>query len=178
MAAERAERRLAAILAAGVAGYSWLMGADEEGTRAALKAIRRELGDPKIAEHRSRILGLDPRTRPPATGSWRSARRHDPLPPPCPSLTLPRDPRIKSGEGREARAARRWGPRGQGVDDLHSLRPEESTSQVLSGIRIIEQPPRRASRRPTSRSINARGASRISADFDVAQASPAPRLTE
>src|SRR6202049_160246 len=53
---KRAERRLAAILAAGVAGYSRLMGADEEGTLAALKAIRRELGDPKIAEHRGRIV--------------------------------------------------------------------------------------------------------------------------
>ena len=53
---ERVERRLAAILAADVAGYSRLMGADEEGTLAALKAIRRELGDPKIAEHHGRIV--------------------------------------------------------------------------------------------------------------------------
>ena len=51
-----ATRRLAAILAADVAGYSRLMGGDEEGTLAALKAIRRELGDPKIAEHRGRIV--------------------------------------------------------------------------------------------------------------------------
>ena len=43
-------RRLAAILAADVAGYSRLMGADEEGTLAALRAIRRELADPKIKE--------------------------------------------------------------------------------------------------------------------------------
>jgi adenylate cyclase len=49
-------RRLAAILAADVAGYSRLMGADEEGTLARLKAIRRELGDPKIKEHRGRIV--------------------------------------------------------------------------------------------------------------------------
>jgi adenylate cyclase len=53
---QRAERRLAAILAADVAGYSRLMGADEEGTLAALKAIRRELSNPKIAEHRGRIV--------------------------------------------------------------------------------------------------------------------------
>jgi len=53
---ERTNRRLAAILAADVAGYSRLMGADEEGTLAALKAIRRELGDPMIAEHRGRIV--------------------------------------------------------------------------------------------------------------------------
>jgi adenylate cyclase len=39
-----------------VAGYSRLMGEDEEGTLAALKAIRRELVDPKIAEHRGRIV--------------------------------------------------------------------------------------------------------------------------
>src|SRR5467141_4363535 len=52
----RAERRLAAILAADVAGYSRLMGADEEGTLAALKAIRRELVDPRIVEHRGRIV--------------------------------------------------------------------------------------------------------------------------
>src|SRR5258707_1454612 len=53
---ERAERRLAAVLAADVAGYSRLMGADEEGTLAELKAIRRELGDPKIAERRGRVV--------------------------------------------------------------------------------------------------------------------------
>ena len=56
MAEARAERRLAAILAADVAGYSRLMGLDEEGTLAALKAYRRELIDPKIAEHRGRIV--------------------------------------------------------------------------------------------------------------------------
>src|ERR1700730_13729565 len=44
----RVERRLAAILAVDVAGYSRLMGEDEEGTLAALRAIGRELGDPKI----------------------------------------------------------------------------------------------------------------------------------
>ena len=49
-------RRLAAILAADVAGYSRLMGADEEGTLERLKALRRELVDPKIAEHRGRIV--------------------------------------------------------------------------------------------------------------------------
>jgi len=49
-------RRLAAILAADIAGYSRLMGADEEGTLAALKAIRRELADPKVEEHRGRIV--------------------------------------------------------------------------------------------------------------------------
>jgi adenylate cyclase len=51
-----AERRLAAILAADVAGYSRLMGQDEEGTLARLKAHRRELVDPKIREHRGRIV--------------------------------------------------------------------------------------------------------------------------
>src|SRR6516164_3086323 len=56
MSEGRVERRLAAILAADVAGYSRLMGEDEEGTLAALKAIRRDLGDPKIAEHRGRIV--------------------------------------------------------------------------------------------------------------------------
>src|SRR3954471_4465315 len=56
MAEARAERRLAAILAADVAGYSRLMGADEEGTLAALKLHRRELVDPKISEHRGRIV--------------------------------------------------------------------------------------------------------------------------
>ena len=52
----RVERRLAAILAADVAGYSRLMGADEEGTLERLKALRRELVDPKIAEHHGRIV--------------------------------------------------------------------------------------------------------------------------
>jgi adenylate cyclase len=51
-----ATRRLAAILAADVAGYSRLMGADEEGTLERLKALRRELLDPKIAEDHGRIV--------------------------------------------------------------------------------------------------------------------------
>src|SRR4051794_11763930 len=49
-------RRLPAILAADVAGYSRLMGADEEGTLERLKTLRRELVDPKIAEHKGRIV--------------------------------------------------------------------------------------------------------------------------
>ena len=51
-----ATRRLATILAADVVGYSRLMGADEEGTLERLKALRRELVDPKIAEHHGRIV--------------------------------------------------------------------------------------------------------------------------
>jgi adenylate cyclase len=53
---ERTQRRLAAILAADVVGYSRLMGADEEGTLTQLKGHRRDLVDPKIAEHRGRIV--------------------------------------------------------------------------------------------------------------------------
>ncbi|MGC2826287.1 MAG: adenylate/guanylate cyclase domain-containing protein, partial [Pseudolabrys sp.] len=56
MAEARVERRLAAILAADVAGYSRLMGVEEEGTLAALKACRHDLIDPKIAEHRGRVV--------------------------------------------------------------------------------------------------------------------------
>ena len=56
MAGERTERRLAAILAADVAGYSRLMGADEVGTLAALKAIRREVVDPALSENKGRIF--------------------------------------------------------------------------------------------------------------------------
>jgi len=56
LASERVERRLTAILAADVAGYSRLMGADEEETLARLKAHRRELVDPRIGEHRGRIV--------------------------------------------------------------------------------------------------------------------------
>jgi TolB-like protein len=58
MANPHVERRLAAILAADVAGYSRLMGADEEGTLAALKAYRREVIDLKLAEHRGRIVRI------------------------------------------------------------------------------------------------------------------------
>ena len=50
MAEARIERRLAAILAADVAGHSRLMGTDEEGTLAALKELRRDLADPKIVK--------------------------------------------------------------------------------------------------------------------------------
>ena len=53
---EGTQRGLAAIVAADVVGYSRLMGVDEEGTLAALEAHRRELVDPKVAEHRGRIV--------------------------------------------------------------------------------------------------------------------------
>jgi class 3 adenylate cyclase/TolB-like protein len=56
LAAEQVERRLAAVLAADVAGYSRLMGADEEGTLAWLKAVRKTLVDPAITSHRGRIV--------------------------------------------------------------------------------------------------------------------------
>jgi adenylate cyclase len=56
VASDRLERRLAAILAGDVAGYSRLMGADEEGTLARLNATRHELLDPQVAEHRGRIV--------------------------------------------------------------------------------------------------------------------------
>jgi class 3 adenylate cyclase/pimeloyl-ACP methyl ester carboxylesterase len=56
MAEERVDRRLAAIFAADVAGYSRLMGRDEEGTHAALKSVRHSLFDPKIEQHRGRIV--------------------------------------------------------------------------------------------------------------------------
>ena len=56
MSGERVERRLAAILAADVAGYSRLMGANEEGTLAQLKTIRKAFVNPAIAEHRGRIV--------------------------------------------------------------------------------------------------------------------------
>jgi adenylate cyclase len=61
---ERVERRLAAVLAADVAGYSRLMRADEEGVLARLKAARKSLVDPTIAAHRGRIVKRR------ATASW------------------------------------------------------------------------------------------------------------
>jgi adenylate cyclase len=56
LAGERVERRLAAVLAADVAGYSRLMGRDEERTLANLKSFRKTLVDPAIAAHRGRIV--------------------------------------------------------------------------------------------------------------------------
>src|SRR6266568_2011526 len=56
LASERVERRLTAILAADVAGYSRLTGFDEEGTHARLQDHLRSLVDPKIAEHRGRVV--------------------------------------------------------------------------------------------------------------------------
>jgi len=56
MEERRVERRLAAVLAADVAGYSRLMGCDEEGTLGQLKMFRKILVDPKIATHRGRIV--------------------------------------------------------------------------------------------------------------------------
>ena len=58
MAEERAQRRLAAILAADVVGYSRLMGEDETGTLTALKELRSAVIDPTIAEYRGRIVKL------------------------------------------------------------------------------------------------------------------------
>src|SRR3712207_3699363 len=58
MAAPRAERRLAAILAADVVGYSRLVERDERGTLGRLKAHRKELVEPLLAEHRGRIVKL------------------------------------------------------------------------------------------------------------------------
>src|SRR5450759_3033308 len=56
MVEQRVERRLTAILAGDVVGYSRLMGADEEGTLSRLNAHRREFLEPKIADHRGRIV--------------------------------------------------------------------------------------------------------------------------
>jgi len=56
MASGRDERRLTAILAADVVGYSRLIEADESGTRAALRALRSEVTDPHIAEQAGRIV--------------------------------------------------------------------------------------------------------------------------
>ena len=53
---EPVQRRLAAILASDVAGYSRLMGVDEEETLDRLKTLRRELIDPKIEEHHGRLV--------------------------------------------------------------------------------------------------------------------------
>src|SRR6266571_2221619 len=56
METQRVERKLSAVLAADVAGYSRLVGIDEEGTLAQLRSIRLELIDPAIAVHRGRIV--------------------------------------------------------------------------------------------------------------------------
>ena len=56
MAEKRLDRRLAAILAEDVAGYSRLIGADEEGTHARINDLRSDFLEPKIAEHRGRIV--------------------------------------------------------------------------------------------------------------------------
>jgi class 3 adenylate cyclase len=69
------ERRLAAILASDVVGYSRLIRADEEGTLAALKGLRADLIDPTLAEHIGAIqrggpLVADHATRVASGGSW------------------------------------------------------------------------------------------------------------
>ena len=56
LSTEHVERRLAAILAADVAGSCRLIGIDEEGTLAQLKALRKTLVDPKVADHRGRVV--------------------------------------------------------------------------------------------------------------------------
>ena len=58
MAAARVERRLTAILAADIVGYSRLVERDEAGTLAAIRALRREVIDPLLAEHHGRIVKL------------------------------------------------------------------------------------------------------------------------
>ena len=56
MAEQRVQRRLAAILAADVVGYSRLMREDETETLAQLKTLRKEVVDPRVAEHQGRIV--------------------------------------------------------------------------------------------------------------------------
>jgi adenylate cyclase len=56
LATERVERRLAAILAADVAGYSRLIGADERGTLQAFKQIQAELFEPSVVAHHGRLV--------------------------------------------------------------------------------------------------------------------------
>ncbi len=56
MSTNQITRKLTAIVVTDVVGYSRLMGADEEGTRAAMRTLRDELWDPKIAEHRGRLV--------------------------------------------------------------------------------------------------------------------------
>jgi len=75
-----AVRRLAAILAADVAGYSRLMGADEEGTHERVKGHCRHLFDPKIKEHHGRKAGSPPMLR--------TARRRDRRQSPVSSVTF------------------------------------------------------------------------------------------
>ena len=58
MAEQGTHRRLAAILAADVVGYSRIMEADEVGTLAALKARRRDILDPLVAKHQGRIFKI------------------------------------------------------------------------------------------------------------------------
>ena len=58
MTGDGVERRLAAIMSADVAGYSRLMGKDEAGTLAALKALRKEVFAPLVAAHNGRIVKL------------------------------------------------------------------------------------------------------------------------
>jgi len=58
MSDQRAQRRLAAVLAADVVGYSRLVGVDEEGTLDRLRVLRREVVDPMIKEHRGRIVRI------------------------------------------------------------------------------------------------------------------------
>ena len=73
MSEEGVERRLTTILAADVVGYSRLMAADEAGTLTSLKALRRELIEPKTAEHHGRVVkAASPTTR---SQSWMNSCR-------------------------------------------------------------------------------------------------------
>jgi hypothetical protein len=72
------ERKLAAILAADVAGYSRLMGQDEAGTLARLREHRRELIDPKIADHKGRIRRASDRRASARDHARHNRRRHSP----------------------------------------------------------------------------------------------------
>jgi class 3 adenylate cyclase len=98
-----ATRRLAAILAADVAGYSRLMGADEEGTLERLMALRGELLDPKIAEHHGRIVKTtgDRRAKRWVWATTRSRRR------PTSSL-ISRSSSVAGSIGRRSVRVRTW----------------------------------------------------------------------
>ena len=104
MATERVERRLIAVLAADVAGYSRLMELDEERTLARLKAHRRELIDPKIDEHNGRIVSKAAVDRDRCAATWREAAKG--LPKPLPrwvsDMAVPSQPASLSPGGTRA----------------------------------------------------------------------------
>ena len=117
MAEARVQRRLAAILSADVVGYSRLMGIDETGTLARLKAVRRDIIGPLIATHSGRTVKL-------VTERWSSS--------PARSTPSAARSRSKKGFANSMRAAPKTTPSSSGSASMSAISSSTATTSMAT----------------------------------------------